>query len=216
MIIVFEIVLLFAIFGAVFALRRWIGNPATIGKLGERVIAKRLRAGLPKDEYLILSDIYLPIEDNATTQIDHVVVSRYGIFVVESKNYSGWIFGDKDSPKWTQTMFRKKSTFQNPIRQNYRHICAIAENLGIPKMYLKSVVVFTGDCEFKTEMPECVVYSRKVATYICTFTEPIINEKQVSEIAEVMQEWNQCVTDAQRKKHVSNLRRKHQLQAELP
>lgn len=192
-----------------FAFKRWVSSPSTIGKAGEMAIAMCLRTGLPKDEYLILNNVYLPIEDDATTQIDHVVVSRYGIFVVESKNYSGWIFGDKDSPKWTQTMFRKKSTFQNPIRQNYRHLCAISENLGIPKMYLKSVVVFTGDCEFKTAMPEGVVYLHKAAAYIRTFTKPIIKDKQVAEIAEVMREWDQSVTKGRRARHVENLKRRN-------
>ncbi len=204
----FWIALLIAAVIASFAFKRWIANPSTIGKVGEMAIAMRLRKGLPKDEYLILNNVYLPIEDDATTQIDHVVVSRYGIFVVESKNYSGWIFGDKDSPKWTQTVFRKKSTFQNPIRQNYRHLCVISENLGIPKMYLKSVVVFTGDCEFKTEMPEGVVYLRKAAAYIRTFTEPIIKDKQVGEIFEVMREWDRSVTKGQRERHVENLKRR--------
>ena len=209
MIIVFWITLLVAVLIAAFVFKRWIESPATIGKFGEMAIAMRLRAGLPKDEYLILNNVYLPIENGAMTQIDHVVVSRYGIFVVESKNYSGWIFGDKNSPRWTQTVFRKKSTFQNPIRQNYRHLCAISESLGIPKMYLKSVVVFTGDCEFKTEMPEGVVYLHKAAAYIRTFTEPIIKDKQVTEIAEVMREWDQSVTKERRARHVENLKRRN-------
>ena len=135
----------------------WWNSPSQKGKRGERLVAKRLRKGLP-DEYLILNDIYLPLPDGSTTQIDHIVVSQYGVFVVETKTYSGWIFGDEKSKDWTQSIFRKKSRFQNPMRQNYKHICALADNLGIDKSYFIGVVAFIGDCTFKTEMPEGVVY----------------------------------------------------------
>jgi hypothetical protein len=63
----------------------------------------------------------------STTQIDHVLVSVYGIFVIETKNMKGWIFGDERSAQWTQSIFGKKSRFQNPLRQNYRHVKALAE-----------------------------------------------------------------------------------------
>ena len=131
----------------------WWNSPKRKGQRGEKLVAGRLRKGLP-EEYLILNDIYLPLPDGTTTQIDHVVVSQYGVFVVETKTYSGWIFGDEKSKEWTQSIYRKKSRFQNPIRQNYRHICALSDSLGIDKSYFHGVVAFTGDCTFKTDMPD--------------------------------------------------------------
>ena len=179
------------------------------GRMGECLVAARLRKGLPEGEYEILNNIYLPIDDGATTQIDHVVVSRFGVFVVETKNYSGWIFADASSSVWTQTIYQVKNTFQNPIRQNYRHVCAIADNLGIPKEYIRSVVAFTGDCEFKTPMPDGVVYSRKLVDYIKSFTTPILNDRVKEEILAALREWDASVTPAQRAAHVDNLRRRH-------
>ncbi len=178
------------------------------GKVGELIVSGRLRLGLPDGEYTVIDDVYLPVE-GGTTQIDHVVVSRYGVFVVETKNYKGWIFGSADSPTWTQSIYRGKTTFQNPIRQNYRHICAMSENLGLPKEFIHGVVAFTGDCEFKTEMPPGVVYSRRLAGYIRTFTQPVFKDKNVSEIVEVIRLWNESVTPEQRKQHVENLVRSH-------
>jgi hypothetical protein len=68
---------------------------------------------------------------NGTTQIDHVIVSRYGVFVVETKNMDGWVFGDERNSHWTQSIFGKKYKFQNPLHQNYRHTKALSEFLGI-------------------------------------------------------------------------------------
>jgi restriction system protein len=90
---------------------------------------------------------------NGTTQIDHVIVSKYGIFVVETKNIKGWIYGDEKQALWTQVLFGKKYRFQNPLRQNYRHTKALAEFLGIEHSKIHSVVLFWSECEFKTPMP---------------------------------------------------------------
>ncbi len=178
------------------------------GAIGEKIVSFRLAKGLSESEYAILDDVYLPI-DGATTQIDHIVVSRYGVFVVETKNYTGWIFASADSPKWTQTIYRERNSSQNPIRQNYRHICAISENLGIPKEFLKGVVAFTGDCQFKTEMPAGVVFSRKAAEYIRSFKEPLLKQKEVADIIEAIRLWDASVTPEQRAAHVANLKKRH-------
>ena len=179
------------------------------GKMGELLVAARLRKGLPEGEYKILNNLYLPLDDGATTQIDHVVVSRFGVFVVETKNYSGWIFADASSKVWTQTIYHTKNTFQNPIRQNYRHVCAITDNLGLPKEYIRGVVAFTGDCEFKTPMPDGVVYSRRLADYIKSFATPILKDCEKEEIIVALNEWDTSVTPAQRVAHVDNLQRCH-------
>ena len=186
----------------------WWNSPKQKGKRGEKLVAGRLRKGLP-DEYRILNDIYLPLPDGTTTQIDHIVVSQYGVFVVETKTYSGWIFGDEKSKEWTQSIYRKKSRFQNPMRQNYKHICALADNLGIDKSYFHGVVAFTGDCTFKTEMPPGVVYSKGAADYIRSFRQPLIKAEQVGEVAAVIAEWQGTLSEKQIDSHVANLQKRH-------
>ena len=179
------------------------------GRIGEMIVSSRLIKGLPQDEYFILNDLYLPIEDGRTTQIDHIVVSRFGIFVVETKNYTGWIFADAASKVWTQTIYHEKNTFQNPIRQNYRHICAISDNLGIPAEYIRGVA-FTGDCQFKTPMPEGVVYSKELAYYIKSFSTPLLKDREKHDIIDALREWDASVTDEQRASHIENLKKSHQ------
>ena len=186
----------------------WWNSPKQKGKRGEKRVAGRLRKGLP-DEYRILNDIYLPLPDGTTTQIDHIVVSQYGVFVVETKTYSGWIFGEEKSKDWTQSIYHKKSRFQNPMRQNYKHICALANNLGIDKSYFIGVVAFTGDCTFKTDMPDGVVYSRRAADYIRSFDRPMIKASQVDEIADAIAEWQGTVGEERKANHVANLKKRH-------
>jgi hypothetical protein len=186
----------------------WYNSPKQKGIRGERLVAARLRKGLSQ-EYLIYNDFYLPLDDGTTTQLDHVIVSPYGVFVVETKNYEGWIFANAKSAKWTQTIYKKKSQFQNSIRQNYHHRCAIANVLGIPVEYIIGVVAFTGGCEFKTEIPEGVVYSRRAAEYIRTFSKVILKDEDVVAIADALQEWNGSVSQELRDSHVSNLKKRH-------
>ena len=186
----------------------WWNSPKQKGKRGEKLVAGRLRKGLP-DEYRILNDIYLPLPDGTTTQIDHIVVSQYGVFVVETKTYSGWIFGDEKSKDWTQSIYHKKSRFQNPMMQNYKHICALADNLGIDKSYFIGVVAFTGGCTFKTEMPDGVVYSRDVAKYILAQHAEKILFEQVDEIVSAIIGWQSSLSKEQIDNHVANLKKRH-------
>lgn len=180
------------------------------GMAGEMRVGAYLRT-LPHG-YIVLNDVMLPAGDGMTTQIDHIVVSEFGIFVLETKNYSGWIFGDAKRREWVQTLPQrvrhgaKKSRFQNPIHQNWRHICALAENLGISRDYFKSVVVFSDGCEFKVEMPSNVVFASSVVEYIASFTTKIIKGNQLDEIASAIGEWDASLPCDARATHVENLR----------
>jgi restriction system protein len=91
--------------------------------------------------YVDLNNVTIPAS-NGTPQIDHVIVSRYGVFVVEDKNMDGWIFGDSKSPRWTQSIFGNKFRVQNPLHQNYRHIKALSDFLAIDEGKFFSAVMF--------------------------------------------------------------------------
>ena len=81
------------------AVRWWYNSPRQKGKQGE-LIVRDILSHLP-EEYHVLHDIILKTE-KGTTQIDHVVISRYGVFTIETKNYRGEIYGDDTRKKWTQ------------------------------------------------------------------------------------------------------------------
>ena len=131
-------------------------TPKSIGDKGEDAVRKLLLRELSSDRYTLLNDIIIPNPASSTNeaQIDHIILSTYGIFVIETKNYSGWIFGSPNARNWTQVVYQKKNQFQNPIKQNWGHIYALSAYLKLPRYKFHNIVCFVGDAEFKTEVPD--------------------------------------------------------------
>ena len=156
------------------------------GFLGEALGGLAAKLFLDPAHYHSLNNVTLQT-GHGTVQIDHVIVSRFGIFVVEAKNYQGWIFGAEQQAEWTQCLpGGRKFRFQNPLRQNYRHIKSLAEFLGLPDECFHSVVMFWGDSEFKTPMPANVL-SRNYATYIKSKTDVLFSDAEVTRIVTALQ-----------------------------
>lgn len=162
---------------------------------------------LPSDTYKDFNNVTIPT-GNGTTQIDHVIVSRYGIFVVETKNYKGWIYGDEKAAKWTQVLYGKKYRFQNPLRQNYRHTKALSEFLGIDHTKLHSMVMFWGDSEFKTEMPENVMMKGYIK-YMKSKTEVLFTDQEVDQICEAIKTGRLPAGWTTRRQHLESLKERH-------
>jgi len=114
-------------------LTKFLGSAGFKGWFGERAVSKTL-ARLDPETYQTFHDLYLPRPDGqGTTQLDHVVVSPFGIFVVETKNYRGWIFGSEKQRQWTQQIYKRKERFQNPLHQNHLHVRALMGFLDQPE-----------------------------------------------------------------------------------
>ncbi|SET23008.1 nuclease-related domain-containing protein [Anaerobranca gottschalkii] len=98
-----------------------------------------------------MTNLYIPKKDGSTTEIDLVMISETGIYVFESKNYSGLIFGDENQKTWTQTLPNKqKNKFFNPILQNKGHINALKAAVGLKNDNLyKSYIIFSERCTLK-------------------------------------------------------------------
>jgi hypothetical protein len=118
--------------------------------MGEALVANTITSHFLRP-FVLLNNVTLPTE-KGTTQIDHVLVVDTGIFVIETKHYQGWIFGGANQNEWTQVIFKKKSRFQNPVRQNYGHVRTLQSLFTLPEDNFIPVVVFTGDAEFKTDL----------------------------------------------------------------
>jgi restriction system protein len=133
-------------------LKGWVGEQKT------RLVQKLL---LDNNVYHQINNVIIHTQRGTTTQIDQIIVSKYGIFVIETKDKKGWIYGDKNSKQWTQVIKThhhiNKYQFQNPLNQNYAHTRSVAEFLNIPHKKIHSVVVFWGGCEFKTKPPDNVI-----------------------------------------------------------
>ena len=156
-------------------------SPWFKGVLGEAMVNILIQRKLDKGIYHLVKDITLPTDDG-TTQIDHVLVSKYGVFVIETKNMKGWIFGSAKQKQWTQRIYKHSTKFQNPIHQNYKHLKTLESCLDIPRESLFSVVVFIGDSTFKTEMPENVAYARGCIDYIKSKRIEVLSQKEVNQI----------------------------------
>ncbi|MEN6669091.1 NERD domain-containing protein [Psychrobacter sp. B38] len=156
------------------------------GFLGETVINVAMWLKLDKEVYHRLNNVTLPLANGGSTQIDHVIVSVYGIFVIETKNYKGWIYGKETQKQWTQSFPNgKKFKFQNPLHQNYLHIKTLSDLLDLEMSYFHSMIAFIGECELKTrdELPEHVLTSG-MASYVKKKQDKILTEDEVTSIVE--------------------------------
>jgi len=125
-------------------------SPWAKGHIGELLVRLFAHWQLDKQTYRRLHNVTLNTPDG-TTQIDHVFLSPYGIFVLETKNMSGWIFGSEKQAQWTQKLYKRTFKFQNPLRQNYKHLKALEATLGVNAEHLHSVITFVGGSTFKKQ-----------------------------------------------------------------
>ena len=182
-------------------------TPFGKGIVGEFLVNSATKLKLDKDKYRLIKNVTLPTE-NGTTQIDHIIVSEYGVFVVETKNMQGWIFGDEKQKFWTQKIYKHTNKFQNPLHQNYKHIKSIQNIFKIDQDKIFSVIVFIGDSKFKTNMPENVRQGIGYIDYIKSKKEKIISKEEVSKIISQIESGmlnNSFKTHNDHVRHVKNI-----------
>ncbi|MGQ5394400.1 NERD domain-containing protein [Paenibacillus sp. M.A.Huq-84] len=181
--------------------------PSVKGYFGERSISIKLKK-LDPQKYIVLNDVMIPSVKGKTTQIDHVVVSLYGIFVIETKNYRGWIYGNEHSEYWTQVIYKRKEKLYNPVRQNYGHVKALEQILSdYSHVPFHSIISFSVRADLKKieVNSAAVVYSVNLLKTIRKQTNEFTNYEGMKRIAEVIQASNNTEKSA-RKEHVKSLK----------
>jgi hypothetical protein len=177
------VVLLFGVFlfrGSRRLIKRWAGECA---------VNLSARFFLNKKDYHLLRNVILPTEDE-TTQIDHLVVSRFGVFVVEIKNMTGLLSGPHDQDEWTEEAGEYTKIIPNPLQQHFRHAKALEEIFGLKPHTIYPVLVLAGgDGEFRTEMSENVTSPRGYLPYIKSKQEPLYGNFEVEEIIEKIENY---------------------------
>lgn len=177
------------------------------GMVGEWRVNSMLKSRLNSRDYRLIEDVTLPTLDGGTTQVDHIVISRYGVFVIETKNMSGWIFGGERQARWTQVIFNWRSQFQNPLRQNYRHVKTIQDLLGLQTYQLHNLVVFVGSSEPRTEMPYNVVWgSRSLIDVIKSEHRIVFEDRELDKLANRLQGTRLKPGGKTRRQHVRHLK----------
>lgn len=176
-----------------------IFKPYIKGYIGEKNVSLFLNT-LP-GEYTVLNNIMLKT-DYGTTQIDHIVISCYGIFVIETKNYKGWIYGSDDSEKWTQVLYKQKNQFMNPLRQNYKHYKAVEQLIKDNKINIISIVAFSGNATLKVNTQNHVVYFHQLRKVIKSYNTPTISNEACAKIKDMILH-NNIEDKTLRKEHVT-------------
>ena len=166
------------------AIRTYLKSAKHRGAVGESKASRRLKLFLPGGSYKVFNDVTLPTA-KSSAQIDHIVVSPFGVFVIETKNYSGWIFGFAKSKEWTQVLYKKKYKLFNPLWQNAWHVKAVKRFLALPNKNVFSVVVFVGSAKIKTKrkLPDNVLYLRQLRSYVRSKKERVLSDREVKSIA---------------------------------
>lgn len=192
------------LFGAILFLIVRAFRMAIMGKgaYAEDKVAQRL-AQLP-EEYHVFNDVYIR-SGNRSVQIDHVVISRYGVFVIETKNYKGWVYGSANAEHWTQNIYGHKYRLYNPTRQNASHVGALCNLFHITRDKAIPIIVFAGSATVRCSADCNVIYLNQLRREIDCHKSVQFTEEQVIQMVEKLSE--SLVTDKNRKRdHIHEVR----------
>lgn len=155
-------------------------------------------------------------DERGTTEIDVILVGNTGVFVVEKKEYNAWIFGNENDERWIARYIDGSThRLQNPLRQNYRHVMALASRLGLARDKFHSLVAFSGDCELKTPVPSNVFVGDyyKHAESIAGIR---LIDADVSRVCEVLDALEAQSSEIARADHVNRLRERFSSKTTCP
>jgi len=201
--------LLIFIFAAVsgFAFGAYRGK--AIQNRSEAAVAEVLRKNFRHPDYHLLNHVTLRLPQG-TTQIDQILVSRFGVFVIETKDYKGWIFADTRQKYWTQVLFRKKFRFQNPLIQNMGHVRAVKALLDfLPSQAVISSVVFAGSAEFKSGIPEGVFSVGAFVNYVRSHTSEVMSVNRLQFCVGRLETERLSLTNQTDVEHIQHVRRRY-------
>lgn len=157
---------------------------------------------LSRKTYKVLHNIMIDI-NGVTHQIDHIVVSPYGIFVIETKQYNGYITGNKYDKKWVRHLGKKKIYYENPIRQNYGHVLALCELLKLDESKVFNIVCIPSNAKLKIKDDGETQRNITIVGKIISYKNPIINN--IDGIVDIIKTNN--IKDCKRRKqHIKNIK----------
>ena len=174
------------------------------GWFGEQKTEFNLWFSLDKKLYRRFHDVIIP-STNGSTQVDHILVSPFGLFIVETKNKKGWIYGSESQSNWTQVVYKNKYSFQNPLKQTYRQKKVLSKFLDVEESHIETVVCFVGDSKFKTELPSNVL-SSGLGRYIKQFQDTVLSNDEVERICGLLISTEGKIS---KREHIQSLHDRH-------
>lgn len=180
--------------------------PKWRGKYAEKRVQGKLM-GLP-DDYVVFNNL-LYQRGGCSTQIDHIVVSPYGVFVIETKGYKGWILGGEKSAYWTQVIYKHKYQFYNPIMQNETHVRCLRRILNNDEQIpIMPIVVFNNSATLKVRVDNYIVVNRRrLNKAILQFHDRILDQAVIDGILERIRQGFAMPQKENMKEHVRNVRK---------
>lgn len=169
-----------------------------VGFFGEFWVKRELRK--LNNDYKIINDVMIRTSDGRTHQIDHLVISKYGIFVIETKQYNGYLIGNDYDKKWQFKTYRKTYYINNPVHQNYGHIQALKEVLNIEEEKLIPIVCISSNAKLRINS-NVVVRITKLLNKIKSYNNQIIYNED--ELHNQINNLN-ILDKKERKQHVKN------------
>lgn len=179
--------------------------PVWKGRFSESLVYHKMLE-LP-DEYTIFNDLLFQ-SNGRSTQIDHVVVSPYGVFVIETKGYKGWIMGGENAEYWTQVIYKSKHQFYNPIRQNEGHVRFLRYLLKCStEMPFFPIVVFDNSADIKVNITNHIVVNRcDLTDAILSYRTPVLSQETIDWIVKTIQTHCTVADKEDLKQHKHNVR----------
>lgn len=164
-------------------------------------------------EHKMIFNCYIPNRKGDKTELDIIMISKKGIFVVENKNYSGWIFGDEKSKNWCQTIYNTKNFFYNPVKQNRSHIKNLENMLKIGEDKYVSVITFNRNANLKkihTESENLFVLPyNKISDFFKNYKrENCLTTEEIEEIYQKLIPGTQ-LTSEEKKAHVERIKKEY-------
>ncbi|MCD8287661.1 MAG: NERD domain-containing protein [Porphyromonadaceae bacterium] len=178
------------------------GKKRRRGRRFENRVCKRL-VKLP-DEYHVMDNLLLEYQGRSA-QRDHLIVSPYGLFVIEDKNYKGWIIGGEEAEYWTQTIYSRKNQLYNPIRQNEGHLRFLSYLFrDIGRIPMIPIVVFGDEAELKVNVREHIVIHRNaLLKVISRYRESVIPDRLMYKILATLTQYLKVDRRAE-KRHIQS------------
>lgn len=168
---------------------------------------------LNNKKYKVINHLVLS-SNGFTTQVDHIVISDYGVFVIETKNYKGKIYGGEYSNQWTQVLYRQRHALYNPIRQNEGHIRALQYHLrAYPHIRYVSLVVFSSKASLRVKAKTPVIYMGQLNRTIKKYRDVNLTEQTKEDIHQTLLKLNAAKTFNQ-KEHVKSIQKRVQKRQE--
>lgn len=228
--VMFAVVIITIVWGA-FAIAYWYENTqykkSSYGKQSNKSFWKTINNQGARGEYRtsqilematfenrLLFNCYIPNRSGEKTELDIIMISTKGIYVVENKNYSGWIFGDEQSKNWCETLKGKKFFCYNPVKQNKSHIRNLEKVLNIGEDKYISLITFNKNAilkKVKTESPKLYVKKYDELKKFIKEQEKcpdILQHEEIEEIYENLLPGTQ-LNDKEKQEHIERIKKQY-------